>query len=258
MTHRIQVQNLSIVYPNGNQALVNASLSLKSGIICGLIGMNGSGKSTLFKSIMGLLKPYSGEVRINEKPIHEAQKQGVVAYVPQSEDVDWNFPVTVWDVVMMGRYGRMGWLRTPGRKDRESVEQALRRVNLLDFKDRQIGELSGGQKKRVFVARALAQEATVLLLDEPFSGVDATTEDLITELLKELKGQGHTILISTHHLESIEKFCDEVALIANQSVFAHGHTTQVFTPENIAQVFGAQHLLSRSMAVSAPRMALGD
>ncbi|GEM48756.1 metal ABC transporter ATP-binding protein [Deinococcus cellulosilyticus] len=258
MSHRIEVQNVSIVYPNGHHALVNANLKLRSGTICGLIGMNGSGKSTLFKSIMGLLKPYSGDIRINGHPIRDAQKQGVVAYVPQSEDVDWNFPVTVWDVVMMGRYGRMGLLRTPSRKDREMVQQALKRVNLLEFKDRQIGELSGGQKKRVFVARALAQEATVLLLDEPFSGVDATTEELITGLLKDLKALGHTILISTHHLESIEAFCDEVALIAHQTVFAHGRTTEVFTPENIAQVFGAQHLLQPRIVQSAPRVALGD
>ena len=153
----LEVDGVSVIYPNGHQALRDASFRLGPGTICALVGVNGSGKSTLFKSIMGFVNPTAGTVKINGLPVREVLKKQIVAYVPQAEDVDWQFPVSVWDVVMMGRYGAMNFLRIPKAKDKREVEESLKRVSMWEFRDRQIGELSGGQKKRVFLARALAQ-----------------------------------------------------------------------------------------------------
>ncbi len=199
--------------------------------------MNGSGKSTLFKAIMGFLKPVTGRVLINGLPIKTVQKKSLVAYVPQSEEVDWNFPVSVHDVVMMGRYGYMNILRIPSANDQRVVKESLERVQMWSMRDRQIGELSGGQKKRAFLARALAQQGTVLLLDEPFTGVDIKTEKAMIDLLLELREEGHTILISTHDLASITTFCDQVVLI-NRTILAYGNTSEVFTEENLSRTFG--------------------
>ncbi len=232
----IQVENLTVDY-NGKVALHGANLHLGAGAIAGLVGMNGSGKSTLFKAIMGFVAPSSGQVLINNLPIRRAQKQGLVAYIPQSEEVDWNFPVSVHDVVMMGRYGYMNFLRIPSKRDRQVVKDSLTKVQMWDYRDRQIGELSGGQKKRAFLARALAQQGTLMLLDEPFTGVDIKTEKAIIELLLELKNLGHTILISTHDLNSISTFCDQVVFI-NQTILAYGATQDIFTQENLARTFG--------------------
>ncbi len=234
----LEVNNVNVAYSEGLLALRNANLTLENNTICGLIGLNGSGKSTLFKTIMGFLQPLSGVVRIEGKTTQEAQKMGLIAYVPQSEEVDWNFPVSVWDVVLMGRYGHMNRLRIPKKHDLEIVKRSLERVGMNTFKDRQIGELSGGQKKRAFLARALAQEGQIMLFDEPFGGVDATTEQVIIQLLTELRTQGHTVLISTHDLDSVRGFCDQVALIANRTVLEYGSTETVFTPENLMRVFG--------------------
>ena len=202
-----------------------------------MVGMNGAGKSTLFKAIMGFVKPNTGRVLINGLPIRKVQKSNLVAYVPQSEEVDWNFPVNVYDVVMMGRYGYMNLLRIPRSIDKQAVRESLERVEMWDMRDRQIGELSGGQKKRTFFARALAQQAKVLLLDEPFAGVDIKTEKMMINLLMELRQTGHTILVSTHDLESITTFCDQVVLI-NRSILAYGNTSEVFTEENLSRTFG--------------------
>jgi len=234
----IQVDNVTVTY-NGKVALHGANLLLTSGSIGGLVGMNGSGKSTLFKSIMGFVKPTTGRVLINGMPIRLVQKKNMVAYVPQSEEVDWNFPVSVWDVVMMGRYGYMNVLRIPSATDRRIVAESLERVQLTEFQNRQIGELSGGQKKRTFLARALAQQGTVMLLDEPFTGVDVKTEKTMIELLIELRELGHTILISTHDLASVATFCDQVVLI-NRTILAYGPTGEVFTEENLARTFGGR------------------
>jgi ABC-type Mn2+/Zn2+ transport system ATPase subunit len=231
----IDIENVTVAY-HGKVALHSASLQLQSGSICGLVGMNGAGKSTLFKAIMGFVKPATGRILVNGLPIHRAQKTNIVAYVPQSEEVDWNFPVSVADVVMMGRYGYMNILRIPSTKDKQAVRESLERVQMSDLRDRQIGELSGGQKKRTFFARALAQQAQVLLLDEPFAGVDVKTEKMLIDLLLQLRERGHTILISTHDLASIKTFCDRVVLI-NRSILAYGNTSDVFTPENIARAF---------------------
>ncbi|MBN3941920.1 metal ABC transporter ATP-binding protein [Nostoc sp. NMS9] len=232
----IDVENLTVAY-HGKVALHGAYLQIKAGSISGLVGMNGSGKSTLFKAIMGFLKPVTGRVLINGFPIKTVQKKSLVAYVPQSEEVDWNFPVSVHDVVMMGRYGYMNILRIPSAKDQRVVRESLERVQMWSMRDRQIGELSGGQKKRAFLARALAQQGAVLLLDEPFTGVDIKTEKAMIDLLLELREEGHTILISTHDLASITTFCDQVVLI-NRTILAYGDTSEVFTEENLSRTFG--------------------
>ena len=231
----VKVEKLTVTY-NGKVALHEAHLELKAGSIIGLVGMNGSGKSTLFKAIMGFVPPIGGRVLIKGMPIKQAQKQNLVAYIPQSEDVDWNFPINVQDVVMMGRYGYMNLLRIPSIKDRQAVAESLAITNMNPFKYLQIGELSGGQKKRAFVARALAQKAEIILLDEPFAGVDIKTEKAIIELLLDLREKFHTILISIHDLSSISTFCDDVVLI-NRTVLAYGPTREVFTEENIALTF---------------------
>lgn len=233
----VKVSNVTVTYNNGHTALHDASFHLKDGSICALVGVNGSGKSTLFKAIMGFVKPSRGSVTIGRRPVKEAQKKSWVAYVPQSEEVDWTFPVSVWDVVMMGRYGFMNFLRTPRAEDKRLVRESLERVKMWDFRDRQIGELSGGQKKRVFLARALAQGGRVILLDEPFTGVDVKTEAAIIDLLRELREAGHIMLVSTHNLGSVPEFCDQVVLI-NRTVLAFGPTEEVFTQANLALAFG--------------------
>ena len=234
---RLVVDDVSVAYSNGLLALHNASFRLEGGTICALVGVNGSGKSTLFKSIMGFVKPKSGRVEINGQAVRSALKAHLVAYVPQAEEVDWQFPVSVWDVAMMGRYGAMNFLRIPRPVDKAKVEESLRRVSMWELKDRQIGELSGGQKKRVFLARALAQGGRVILLDEPFTGVDVKTEEAIIQLLRELRAAGSIILVSTHNLGSVPEFCDQVVLI-NRTVLAYGPTCEVFTEQNLSAAFG--------------------
>ncbi len=234
-TTSININNVTVAY-NGKIALNAVNLQLKSGSICGLVGMNGSGKSTLFKTIMGFLKPQQGNILVHQMPIKQVQKENLIAYVPQTEEVDWNFPVNMWDVVMMGRYGYMNFMRIPSKKDQQIVTESLERLQILDYQKRQIGELSGGQKKRTFIARALAQKADIILLDEPFNGVDIKTEKIIIELLVELKNLGKTILISTHDLEAIGTFCDQVILV-NKTVLAYGAIKDVFTQENLTRTF---------------------
>jgi manganese/iron transport system ATP-binding protein len=233
----ISVRDLSVVYPNGFAAVQDASFDLDPGSICALVGVNGSGKSTVFKAIMGFVQPSRGEVRLCGLPVAQALKKNIVAYVPQSEDVDWNFPVLVETVVMMGRYGHMNFLRVPSRVDRDKVDEALERVGMSAYRHRQIGELSGGQKKRVFLARSLAQEGRIILLDEPFTGVDVKTETAIIALLRELRASGHLMLVSTHNLGSVPDFCDRVVLL-NRTVLAAGPTADVFTQANLERAFG--------------------
>ncbi|MEM7059019.1 MAG: manganese/iron ABC transporter ATP-binding protein [Pseudomonadota bacterium] len=233
----LRAQGLSVTYRNGHTALRDASFEIPTGTICGLVGVNGSGKSTLFKAIMGFAPRTAGTVDILGQPVGEALKSNQVAYVPQAEDVDWSFPVQVRDVVMMGRYGHMNWLRMTRAADRDAVQDALKRVGMEHLADRQIGELSGGQKKRVFLARALAQDANVILLDEPFTGVDVETEHRIIELMRGLRDEGRVMLVSTHNLGSVPEFCDRVVLI-NRTVLAAGPTAKVFTQANIEKTFG--------------------
>lgn len=235
-TPSLIVDDITVTYNNGHTAIYNTSFTLAGGTICALVGINGSGKSTLFKSIIGMVRPISGSIAIDHEPVSLALRKNRVAYVPQTEDVDWNFPVLVSDVVMMGRYGKMSFLRIPSEKDKSQVANALERVKLSHLAQRQIGELSGGQKKRVFLARALAQQAQIILLDEPFTGVDVQTEDTIIDLLKNLREDNHLILVSTHNLGSVPTFCDQVILI-NQTVLAAGATETTFTQANLEKTF---------------------
>lgn len=233
----IFAQDVTVTYRNGHTALHDASFEIPRGTITALVGVNGAGKSTLFKAIMGFVPAARGEIRLLGKTVKDALRENLVAYVPQSEEVDWAFPVLVEDVVMMGRYGHMGVLRRASRKDHAAVEQALDRVNMTDFRHRQIGELSGGQRKRVFLARALAQDGRVVLLDEPFTGVDVKTEEQITQLLRELRDEGRVMLVSTHNLGSVPDFCDRTVLIKG-TVLAYGVTEATFTRENLELAFG--------------------
>jgi manganese transport system ATP-binding protein len=235
-TPAIRVENVTVHYGEV-LALDRATLSIQPGRVCGLVGMNGSGKSTLFKAILGALSPDSGTVSIHGRSPLAARKAGLIGYVPQSEAVDWAFPLSVRDVVMMGRYGRMGFTRRPKRADHDAVDRALDRVELTEFADRQIGQLSGGQKKRAFVARGIAQEATVLLLDEPFAGVDKRSEATITRLLRELADAGSTVLVSTHDLHTLPDLADEAILLMRR-VLMHGDPAQVLTPDALALAFG--------------------
>jgi len=233
----ILAEGVTVTYRTGLTALRDASFAIPKGSITGLVGVNGAGKSTLFKAIMGFLPLASGRIRLLGMPVREALRQNLVAYVPQAEEVDWSFPVLVEDVVMMGRYGRMGFLRRPSTNDRARVDEALARLGLTDLRHRQIGELSGGQKKRVFLARALAQEGRIILLDEPFTGVDVTTEEQIIALLRTLRDEGHVMLVSTHNLGSVPEFCDRTILVKG-TVLAHGPTETIFTRDNLERTFG--------------------
>jgi manganese/iron transport system ATP-binding protein len=233
----LEIADVTVAYRNGHTALRHASFAIPRGTITALVGVNGSGKSTLFKAIMGFVPLSTGSVSILGLPGKTALKRNLVAYVPQSEDVDWNFPVLVEDVVMMGRFGHMNLLRIPRQVDRDMVTSALERVDMLPFRKRQIGELSGGQRKRVFLARALAQQSSVILLDEPFTGVDVKTEDAIITLLSDLRAEGKVMLVSTHNLGSVPEFCDRTVLVKG-TVLAHGPTPEIFTRENLELTFG--------------------
>ena len=233
----LNVEHVTVTYRNGHTALKDATFAIPKSTITALVGVNGSGKSTLFKAIMGFVPLAAGKVTILGQPATEALRKNAVAYVPQSEDVDWNFPVLVEDVVMMGRYGHMNFLRMARREDREAVDRALERVGMSAYRKRQIGELSGGQKKRVFLARALAQDGKVILLDEPFTGVDVRTEEAIVALLQSLREEGRVMFVSTHNLGSVPRFCDRAVLI-NRTVLCHGPTAEVFTQANLEKAFG--------------------
>ncbi len=233
----IVAEDVTVTYRNGHTALTHASFSVPKGTITALVGVNGAGKSTLFKAIMGFVPVAAGKVTILGLSVREALKRNLVAYVPQAEEVDWTFPVLVEDVVMMGRYGHMNWLRIPTKRDHEMVEEALSRVNMTAYRKRQIGELSGGQRKRVFLARALAQEGQVILLDEPFTGVDVTTEEQIVDLLGKLCDEGRVMLVSTHNLGSVPDFCDRTVFVKG-TVIASGPTAETFTEANLERAFG--------------------
>ncbi|MFB0833273.1 metal ABC transporter ATP-binding protein [Arthrobacter halodurans] len=234
----IEVAGLDVRY-GSTVALENVDFTLGAGQLCGLVGVNGSGKSTLFKALMGLVSPTSGSVRLFGLTPARARKSGRISYVPQSEAVDWTFPVSVRDVVMMGRYGYMGRSRRPSAADRAAVGEALERVDLGALSSRQIGELSGGQRKRAFVARGIAQDADLMLLDEPFAGVDVGSERLISEQLELLRAGGRTILMSTHDLAGVPRLCTH-ALLLHRRVLAAGAPHDVLTDANLALAFGGE------------------
>lgn len=232
----ISVAGLTVRYA-AVEALRNVTLDVTPGRITGLLGMNGSGKSSLFAALMGTIKPAAGSISLFGLDPRTARSRNLVSYVPQSEAVDWDFPLSVAEVVMTGRYGRLGFTRRPRAVDKASVAAALERVGLTDLADRQIGELSGGQRKRAFVARGIAQEASLLLLDEPFAGVDKGSERALIDLLKSLRDEGRSILISTHDLAGVPELCDEVVLIQNRVLF-QGPAADALTPERLAMAFG--------------------
>lgn len=235
-TPALQVESVSVRYGSVT-ALYDTSLTLQRGRVCGLVGMNGSGKSTLLKAIMGLVRPDSGTVRIQGFGPARARKAGLVGYMPQSEAIDWAFPLSVRDVVLTGRYGHMGPTRRASPSDHEAVEAALESVELAELQHRQIGQLSGGQRKRAFLARCVAQGADLLLLDEPFAGVDQRSEATISELLRDLADGGATLLVSTHDLHALPTLADE-AILLMRTVVLHDLPEVVVQPENLARAFG--------------------
>ena len=218
----IEIKNLTVAYGE-NIALEDLNLNIEVGSLMALVGPNGAGKSTLIKAILKFLKQITGEIKINAKTL---------AYVPQRNSVDWDFPTTLFDVVEMGCYGRVGLFKRVSKEEKQKVLKAIEQVGMLDFKDRQISELSGGQQQRAFIARALVQEADIYLMDEPFQGVDSTTEKSIVEILKQLKAEGKTIIVVHHDLQTVPAYFESVALI-NKTVIVSGKVSEVFTQENI-------------------------
>lgn len=236
MTVSIDVRGVTVDYGEV-RALDDVTVQVPAGQVTGLVGMNGSGKSTLFKTITGLIRPQHGAVLVDGAAPAQARKRGLLGYVPQSEDVDWAFPVSVRDVVMMGRYGRQGFTRRASAADKAAVDEAISRVELEGLADRQIGRLSGGQRKRAFVARGIAQGAQILLLDEPFAGVDKKSEATIVRLLRDLADEGRTVLVSTHDLHALPRLADEAVLLLHSVVF-QGDVDEALRPDNLARAFG--------------------
>jgi len=218
----IEIKNLTVAYGE-NIALEDFNLNIEVGSLMALVGPNGAGKSTLIKTILKFLKQITGTIKINAKTL---------AYVPQRNSVDWDFPTTLFDVVEMGCYGRVGFFKRVSKEEKQKVLKAIEQVGMLEFKDRQISELSGGQQQRAFIARALVQEADIYLMDEPFQGVDSTTEKSIVEILKKLKSEGKTIIVVHHDLQTVPTYFESVTLI-NKTVIASGKVSEVFTQDNI-------------------------
>lgn len=236
MQATISVKGLSVSYDR-KRVLTNIYLDIEPGLIYGLIGPNGAGKSTLFKAILGLIDTNSGKISIEGKPIEKERKR--VVYVPQRDDVDWTFPATVYDIVLMGRYPHKKIFQRMDAHDHDVAMQAMQDLGIDNLKERQIGELSGGQQQRVFLARAMAQEAEIFLLDEPFVGVDVTTEEQIIKILKRLAAEGKTLLVVHHDLATVKDYFDKVILL-NQRMIAYGDTETTFTDDNIAKAYRSQ------------------
>lgn len=232
----IEIHDLSVAYER-KPVLWDVDLSLPEGQLIGIIGPNGAGKSTLLKAIMGLLPLNSGYIQINGKPLEEMRHK--ISYVPQRESVDWDFPTSVYEVVMMGRYGQLGLFNRPKKVDKEIVMDSLRQVGMEEFKNRQISQLSGGQQQRVFLARALAQQADIYFMDEPFAGVDAATEKAIIKLLGEMSAQNKTVIVVHHDLQSIAKYFDWIILL-NMRLVASGPINEAFTPELLQETYGGK------------------
>lgn len=232
----IHVEDLTVAYRE-KPVLWDVDLSIPKSVLLAIVGPNGAGKTTLIKSILGLLKPVAGRVEIFGKPYE--QQRDTVAYVPQRRSVDWDFPTNVLDVVMMGLYGTLGWFRRPGKKERQMALEALDKVGMRDFANRQISELSGGQQQRVFLARALVQDAEIYLMDEPFQGVDATTERAIVNILQELRSAGKTVAVVHHDLQTVTDYFDWVMLL-NVRRIACGPCDEAFTEENLRLAYGGR------------------
>ncbi|MDF5729131.1 MAG: metal ABC transporter ATP-binding protein [Rhizonema sp. PD38] len=230
----LEVKNLAVNY-RGVRAVEDVSFRTLPGQIVGVIGPNGAGKSTMVKAILGLVPTASGVVKFRSRPLK--QQLGSVAYVPQRSQIDWDYPITVWNVVMMARTVHTGWFREPSRQSQEIVKDTLVRVGMLELRSRQIGELSGGQQQRVFLARALAQQAELLFFDEPFVGVDKKTEAIMFDVFEELKSQGKTLLLITHDFGICLTKCDQLLLL-NKQIIANGSLKEVMTADNIQRAYG--------------------
>lgn len=232
----IEVNDLTVAYQR-TPVLEEVTFHVPKGILMGIIGPNGAGKSTLIKAVLDLIPRASGQVQIFGKPYKEQRK--LVGYVPQRGSVDWDFPTNALDVVLMGRYGHIGWFKRPSKQDKQRAMACLDMVGMADFAQRQISQLSGGQQQRVFLARALIQEAQIYFMDEPFVGVDAATEKAIIALLNELKAQGKTVIVVHHDLQTVEEYFDW-CLLLNKRVIACGPTKEVFTMDNLQKTYGGR------------------
>jgi len=235
-TWAIDVADLTVAYRD-KPVLWDVDMQIPPGVLTAIVGPNGAGKTTLIKAILGLVPPTAGRVLVHDQPYATQRRR--VGYVPQRGSVDWDFPTTVLDVVQMGRYGALGWLRRPGRRDRDLAREALEKVDMLAFAQRQISQLSGGQQQRVFLARALVQDADIYLMDEPFQGVDAKTERAIMELLRELRSAGKTVLVVHHDLQTVPEYFDWVMLL-NVRRIACGPVASAFSEENLRRAYGGR------------------
>ncbi|GAK96120.1 manganese ABC transporter [Nonlabens tegetincola] len=233
----VAVDDLTVAY-NYKPVLWDIDLSIPEGVLMAIVGPNGAGKSTLIKSILGIIDPIAGSVQIYDKPYHKQRHQ--VAYVPQKGSVDWDFPTTALDVVMMGTYGALGWIKRPGNKQKKQSLEALEKVGMLPFKNRQINQLSGGQQQRVFLARALVQNASIYFMDEPFQGVDATTEIAIINILKELRKAGKTVVVVHHDLQTVPEYFDWVTFL-NVKHIATGPVKDIFNDDNLTKTYGINY-----------------
>lgn len=235
-TNALSVTDLTVAYQD-KPVLWDIDLETPPGVLMAIVGPNGAGKTTLIKSILGLVKPAAGQISIYGRGYAEQRK--LVGYVPQRGSVDWDFPTDVQDVVMMGRYGNLGWFKRPGKSEKTMAYEALEKVGMSAFADRQISQLSGGQQQRVFLARALVQDAQIYFMDEPFQGVDATTEKAIVTLLQELREAGKTVIVVHHDLQTVPEYFDWVTLL-NVRRIASGPVSEVFTEENLRQTYGGR------------------
>lgn len=242
--HPLVVRDLTVVYRE-KPVLWDIDWEVPAGQLCAIVGPNGAGKSTLLKAVLGLVPRASGQVWFFGQTLTEARAR--IGYVPQRGTVDWDFPTSVLDVVMMGLYGKLGWFRRPGRLEREAALRCLEQVSMQAFAHRQISQLSGGQQQRVFLARALAQDADLYFMDEPFAGVDAVTEDAILKVLHELKGQGKTVVVVHHDLETVRAYFDHLTLL-NVQVIASGPMDEAFTTENLKRTYG-ERMVGASLPV---------
>lgn len=249
MTIALEIHDMTVAYRR-KPVLWDIDLEVPSGKLVGIIGPNGAGKTTLIKAVLGLVPLASGKVEIHGKPYDEQRK--LVGYVPQRETVDWDFPVTVLDVVMMGTYSRLGWIRRPGRRERDLAMDCLEQVELTEFADRQIRQLSGGQQQRVFLARALAQDAKVYFMDEPFAGVDAATEAAILRLLQRLRSDDKTVFVVHHDLQTVEQYFDWVILL-NMRLLASGPVKTTFTTDNLQRTYGGRLTILEQAAEAVGR-----
>ncbi len=248
MPNAIDVTDLTVAYRD-TPVLWDIDLAVPEGVLMAIVGPNGAGKTTLIKAMLGLVDVAAGQTLIYGEPY--ARQRSLVAYVPQRGSVDWDFPTSVLDVVMMGLYGRLGWVKRPGKKERAAALEALDKVGMQDLADRQISQLSGGQQQRVFLARALVQDAQVYFMDEPFQGVDATTERAIVTLLQELRQAGKTLVVVHHDLQTVPEYFDWVLLL-NVRRLAVGPVAEVFTEENLRLTYGGRIPFVQAASVNEP------